>query len=409
MQLRAGREQGVTLSYTRPAEEGVIPGVGFVIPPTHHLYVPTDSDIATIAEAFPGGDPERPSWAAIDARLHMEGHADRRRFTVPIIVEILKRRAGNGGVGMKAKAEGTSLAGPELGHGDPEAGALLALAGREFWPVTELPPGVGVDELRCLDDRGYVELQTVCMVRAGPLRDGPRTRQPSGWFSPIRQPQLAGRWDGLLGRAVNLVSAPCEVRLTERGLAELARLRRGCADSGTGGAETGSTGTPIHPAKPGQNVDSVRAQAEIYVRRNHDTWPGVNAMMRQCGCSKSVLYKAIKSSRYLSARKAEHEAKGGIGGNVRGATGHAFDDRAGHRENAAGASTPIANDEDFQALVDIAQSPEERSRLEEMPPLKRGDLLKTLQQIPEYSRLLAENASKRLPVATGRGAKPPKN
>lgn len=53
-------------------------------------------------------------------------------------------------------------------------------------------------------------------------------------------------------------------------------------------------------------AQSLRAQAEKYVRHSDGLFPGVRALARALRCPKSSLFKAIDASPYLRARKAEY-------------------------------------------------------------------------------------------------------
>lgn len=108
-----------------------------------------------------------------------------------------------------------------------EAAALRKLGEREHWGVDELPAGIDVDLLRCLDDLELLEARYVTMINANPAGSGPYVPSRSDWFSPIRTPQLAGPWKQIVSDRIRDPNIyPSEIRLTDRGRAELARLRR---------------------------------------------------------------------------------------------------------------------------------------------------------------------------------------
>lgn len=105
-----------------------------------------------------------------------------------------------------------------------EAEALLKLGNRELWGVDELPEKIDADVMRCLDDHGLVEARFVTMQNRSPE---PWTPSPSAWFSPMKNPSQAGEWDQILGsRLRDDRTHPSEVRLSEKGRAVLARMRR---------------------------------------------------------------------------------------------------------------------------------------------------------------------------------------
>ena len=111
---------------------------------------------------------------------------------------------------------------------DAESDALVKLSEKDFWLVTELPSNIDADLLRCLDDRGLIESRFVVMQNQ--QKHGgdstPSSRSPSAWFSPIQKPDMAGGWNEILSkREKNEWNHPFEVRISERGRAELARRR----------------------------------------------------------------------------------------------------------------------------------------------------------------------------------------
>ena len=53
--------------------------------------------------------------------------------------------------------------------------------------------------------------------------------------------------------------------------------------------------------------EDAKKKAEQYVKRNG--YPGFKPLVRAIGCGVGTLKKAIERSTYLTARKAEHEAK----------------------------------------------------------------------------------------------------
>lgn len=149
---------------------------------------------------------------------------------------------------------------------DTEAAALFALGRRDQWPVDQLAGEIDADALRCLDAAGLVEVARVTLVNQ--QKDHGDETQPARsqgrWFSPIEHSERAGGWDKIRSapplraaarsesprvtvsevqdddfggyfpkrthRIVSLWAPECvpsfDVRLSERGRAELARRRR---------------------------------------------------------------------------------------------------------------------------------------------------------------------------------------
>jgi len=149
---------------------------------------------------------------------------------------------------------------------DTEAAALAALGARDKWPVDHLPAEIDADVLRCLDVAGFVEAARVTLVNQQKHHGDktPPARSQGRWFSPIEHPERAGGWNKIRSapplcaagrtesprisvsevqdddfggyfpkrthRIVSLWVPECvpsyDVRLSERGRAELARRRR---------------------------------------------------------------------------------------------------------------------------------------------------------------------------------------
>ncbi len=81
---------------------------------------------------------------------------------------------------------------------DTEAAALAALGVRDQWLVNELPATIDADVLRCLDVAGLVEAASVILLNQQKPGDKTPPKPSQGaWFSPIKQPQMAGGWDGI--------------------------------------------------------------------------------------------------------------------------------------------------------------------------------------------------------------------
>ena len=58
----------------------------------------------------------------------------------------------------------------------------------------------------------------------------------------------------------------------------------------------------------GMSWQVAKAKAEAHIKANGRVFPGFNALIRQLGCGKTTLRKAITNSQYLKAREAEHKA-----------------------------------------------------------------------------------------------------
>lgn len=110
-----------------------------------------------------------------------------------------------------------------------EAEALKRLGEREVWGVDELPAGIDADVLRCLDTDGFVEARGCWMQNKQKYPGDPTPPTPAHgqWCSPLKNRDGAGEWDVILEkRTRDKWNHPYEVRASERGRAELARMRR---------------------------------------------------------------------------------------------------------------------------------------------------------------------------------------
>ena len=63
----------------------------------------------------------------------------------------------------------------------------------------------------------------------------------------------------------------------------------------------------VSPVGSGMSAEQARAEAERIVKANGNEWPGFNKLVERVGCAKGTMTKAVASSKYLKARKAEHE------------------------------------------------------------------------------------------------------
>lgn len=91
-----------------------------------------------------------------------------------------------------------------------EKAALKCLGRQASWHVAELPRWIDADVMRCLDEYGFVQAQY-----------GWTGHGEAPWFSPGDSTHTFGGWN-----IVMLLGDPNRVRLSEKGFAELARMRR---------------------------------------------------------------------------------------------------------------------------------------------------------------------------------------
>lgn len=114
-----------------------------------------------------------------------------------------------------------------------ESKALFALSARPIWALDELPNGIDIDVLRGLDTSEFIEVRLVLMI--GGSRSGARHTvfqpAPQTWYSPSRDRgphgSRFGTWDVVFRQNVRGArDHPPELRLTDLGRAEVARLRR---------------------------------------------------------------------------------------------------------------------------------------------------------------------------------------
>lgn len=112
---------------------------------------------------------------------------------------------------------------------DTPKSALGLLAVRKEWRLEEVRGTVGLDMLRALDAEGFIQVRPWLWQAQGARPGQPVTSlpKPLEWFSPIATPQYGGPWEGVF-RGDRDEEPPVwwEVRVTDRGRAELARPRR---------------------------------------------------------------------------------------------------------------------------------------------------------------------------------------
>jgi hypothetical protein len=109
-----------------------------------------------------------------------------------------------------------------------EANALMQLGEREVWTVADLPAGIDADLLAGLDDLGLVEARGCWWDFADPTSPA---AQNGRWCSPLRAPHEIGEWPAILETRTHdsRWRRPDEVRISPKGRAELARIRRSAA------------------------------------------------------------------------------------------------------------------------------------------------------------------------------------
>ncbi len=148
-----------------------------------------------------------------------------------------------------------------------ELKALRTLGERDEWPVNELPESIDIDLLRCLDAEGVIEARYVTAHNHAKFPgDAPNlTYSRSSWFSPIQNPGMAGPWEKWLRpQGYDCWNLPREVRVSDRGRAELARAAR-FADSRR----------PTDPA-----AEQVMARAAMFRASGASVYPGVLLVIR---------------------------------------------------------------------------------------------------------------------------------
>jgi len=148
-----------------------------------------------------------------------------------------------------------------------ELRALRTLGERDEWRVSELPESIDIDLLRCLDAEGVIEARYVTAHNHAKFPgDAPNiTYSHSSWFSPIQNPGMAGPWEKWLRpQQHDCWNPPREVRVSDRGRAELARAARFAESK-----------RPTDPA-----VEQVMARAAMFRASGADVYPGVLLVIR---------------------------------------------------------------------------------------------------------------------------------
>lgn len=129
-----------------------------------------------------------------------------------------------------------------------EAAAVIQLGDRKIWGVDELPETIDADMLRCLDRHGMVEARIVVMQSQSkhPGDKTPPKPSPQGWFSPIQNPTRAGDWDAVVsGHLRGSGGHPSQVRLSDVGKAERAKVLRTVGGAAGGGSVAVSAGASV--------------------------------------------------------------------------------------------------------------------------------------------------------------------
>lgn len=148
-----------------------------------------------------------------------------------------------------------------------ELRALRALGERDEWPLNELPDGIDVDILRCLDVEGVIEGRYVtARNQARSPGAAPNIAYShSSWFSPIQNPGMAGPWEKWLRpQQHDCWNPPREIRVTDRGRAVLARAVRYSESK--------------HPTDPA--AEEVMARAAMFRASSAEVYPGVLLVIR---------------------------------------------------------------------------------------------------------------------------------
>ncbi len=155
--------------------------------------------------------------------------------------------AGDGGPGGKG---GDLRVEAGKGYSGPPP-ALRLLDTRPSWRLNELPPDVTIDVLRVLDADGLIE---VCAWYRQNETTDPRRPKPLvpkrsnlGWVSPVANPSRLGTWDRLWEESTREPEVAAEVRITERGKAELAKQN---LEKGTGESTRKTASAPTSPPPP---------------------------------------------------------------------------------------------------------------------------------------------------------------
>ena len=120
----------------------------------------------------------------------------------------------------------------------------------------------------------------------------------------------------------------------------------------------------VTPVGSGMSAADAKVNAERIVKAADGAWPGLNELARQVGCAKATLKKAVKDSRYLAARKAEHEAAKPRGGRTVPLS-HDPADRA-----ASDPAEAVADDE-IKRLAAESRAEEEREERQRRAAEKR--------------------------------------
>lgn len=102
--------------------------------------------------------------------------------------------------------------------------ALRLLGTKREWSITRLPPGVSLDQLRQLDQRGWILMGEKMRQHLQPGSTAPRFAVGS-WASPIRESRIHGDWRHHWSKRTSSEwEQPSQVRLSDSGSAALAEL-----------------------------------------------------------------------------------------------------------------------------------------------------------------------------------------
>ena len=113
-----------------------------------------------------------------------------------------------------------------------ETEALRQLGSREHWDFDELPEGIDLDMLRCLDSLSLIEARASYYANNMHQHEKdptqPKHRLNHGeWYSPMRKPIIGGDWVRVAAsHERGEWEHPHQIRLSDTGRAELARADR---------------------------------------------------------------------------------------------------------------------------------------------------------------------------------------
>lgn len=261
-----------------------------------------------------------------------------------------------------------------------EVRALVQLGERDIWKVDELPPGIDVDLLRCLDGANLIQARFCYWENRQQLPQDltPPAQASSAWFSPMQKPGMAGGWDSILSSHISdHRKLPHEIMLTEQGRAELSRLHR---------RQIG--------INSGANEEKIATDWRDMQRRllrlceRGDAYTSIGDLAERMSCAKATIQKAMKDSTTLEKWQALHSREKK---SLRASSlNEIVMDNAEQTREPNPADQAEANDVDviFARLIEEAQ-PEERAQLNSMNADKRREFVALLgNDSDKYNRVL---------------------